>query len=194
MAKQVKIDGYQFDFEENVLDAYIFDDNEYNGVRNQMKSVDVIAEFPNEYLFIELKKYSDGGIEFRCPLWDDKKLLTDNCPLSTDNKRRVPATIKKITHDLRNKYFDTFVYLFAEDKLNKPVNYICVVEGCDSALTLRLNDILLQQIPKGIPTKTKWKSPIVKNIAVVNVDGWNKKFNRYGQCSLNKEPSENLRR
>lgn len=168
-----------------MLDTYIFDDNEYNGVRNRMKSVDVIAEFPNEYLFIELKNYQTGSIEFRCPLWDVKKLKKSICPLSTDDERRIPATIKRIAHDLRSKYFDTFIYLFAEDKLNKPVNYICVVEGCDSALTLRLNEILLQQIPKGIPEKTKWKRPIIKNIAVVNVDGWNKIFKRYGQCSLN---------
>lgn len=90
-------DGYRFDFEEDVLNAYIFDDNEHNGMRNLMKSVDVIAEFPNEYLFIGLKKYSEGGIEFRCPLSDVKKLKTGSCPLSKDDKQRDRAIIKKFT-------------------------------------------------------------------------------------------------
>lgn len=186
MAKQITADGYEFVFSDDVVDAFVFDTPKYRV--HSMKAVDIIAEFPNEYLFIELKKYDSifGGIEFRCPLWGDKKLITNNCPLAIDDHKSVQASVKRISHDLRRKYCDTFLYRYSEDKLTKDVNYICVVEGCESAQTLRLNDIMKQTIPTGIPSSTLWKRPIVKNIAVVNASMWNarSKLKRYGSCSL----------
>ena len=188
MAVQIIADGYVFDFAKDIWDAYIFDSQEYNKMQNAMKSVDIIAEFPDEYLFIELKKYipERGGMEFRCPLWGDKNLIRSKCPLGNDDDKRIRATIKRIVNDLRQKYCDTFLYFYAEDILNKPINYICVVEGFDAAQSLRLKDILSQKLPTGIPMQTNWVRPIVKNLAVVNVAGWNKSnnLNRYGQCSL----------
>lgn len=188
MARQISADGYVFDFKEDILDAILFDSPKYNGAKNMMKSVDIIAEFPNEYLFIELKKYdpSQGGMTLRCPLWDDKKFINEGCPLNSDERKRVQASIKKIAHDLRSKYCDSFLYYFAEGKLTKDVNYICVVEGCDSAQTLRLKEIMLQIMPKGIPPHTQWQRPIVKNVAVVNEALWNAtdELSRYGRCSL----------
>lgn len=105
MSKQVITDGYIFDFNNDALDAYVFDSAEYNGIRNIMRPVDIIAEFPEEYLYIELKKYRPeyGGMKFRCPLWDDK-LLIKSCPLVADDNKRVEATIKRIARDLRQKY------------------------------------------------------------------------------------------
>lgn len=188
MAVQVSTDGYVFDFTGDVIDAYVFDSPEHNGAKNVMKCVDIIAEFPNEYLFIELKKYRPdrGGIEFRCPIWDDKPLISTKCPLATNEVKRVKASVKRIAHDLRCKFCDTFMYRYAEDRLNKQVNYICMVEGCESAQTLRLNEILNQTMPKGMLARTQWIRPIVKNVAVVNVASWNSsnKLNRYGSCSL----------
>lgn len=188
MAKQVSADGYCFEFADDVVDAFLFDSPAHHGGLQQMKAVDIIAEFPDEYLFIELKKYdiARGGIEFRCPLWGDKALIARLCPLVTDETKRTQASIKRITHDLRQKFCDTFIALYAEDKLDKTVNYICVVEGCDSAQTSRLHEIMRSVMPKGIPANTKWVRPVVKNIAVVNVATWNAttQLNRYGTCSM----------
>lgn len=101
MAKQISSDGYAFVFSDDVIDAFVFDTPKYK--IPSMKAVDIIAEFPDEYL-----------------------------------------------------------------------------------LTLRLNDIMKQAIPTGIPNHTQWKRPIVKNIAVVNVSTWNasNELKRYGSCSL----------
>ncbi len=188
MAMQVETDGFVFDFNNKVQNAFVFDSAMHNGIRNMMKSVDVIAEFPDEYLFIELKNYLPlyGGMEFRCPLCDDKQLIKTKCPLSDDDGKRVKDTVKRIARDLRQKYFDTFLYCYAEDKMNKPVIFICVVEGCDTALVLRLKDIISGLIPKGIPEQTKWVKPILKNVFVVNVSAWNasSKLKCYGNCSL----------
>lgn len=113
-------------------------------------------------------------------------MLIKSCPLAADDNKRVEATIKRIARDLRQKYCDTFLYSYAEDKLNKPVNYICVVEGCDAAQALSLNEIMALRLPKGVPPQTKWVRPIVKNMVVVNVNGWNAsdKLKCYGRCSL----------
>ena len=187
MAKQVSADGYVFDFGEDLVDAFVFDSPEHHGGLKSMKAVDIIAEFPNEYLYIELKKYNParGGIEFRCPLWGDKSLIKKHCPLATDARKRDVANVKRIAHDLRQKYCDTFLFRYAEDKVSKAVNYICVIEGCDSAQTLRLQEIMEQAMPKGV-AKDSWQRPMVKNVAVVNVAMWNAvpQLNRYGRCSL----------
>ena len=188
MAKQISADGYVFDFGDDVVDAFVFDSEEYHRGVNAMKAVDIIAEFPNEYLFIELKKYdpAKGGIEFRCPIWDDKQLIKDHCPLSSNGNKRDKASVKRVASDLRRKYCDTFLFRYAEEKLSKEVNYICVVEGCDAAQTLRLQDIMKQTMPAGIPKDSRWTRPVVKNVAVVNVAMWNAvpQLNRYGRCGL----------
>lgn len=187
MAKQISTDGYVFDFDSTVVDAFVFDSPAYHGGLAGMKAVDIIAEFPNEYLFIELKKYdpSRGGIVFRCPIWDDKSLIANNCPLANDPRKGEKASIRRIVRDLRQKYCDTFLFRYAENKPRKDVNYICVVEGCDSAQTLRLDEILKQNLPRG-KAKPSWNCPIVKNIAVVNVSTWNTSsyLNKYGSCKV----------
>lgn len=71
-----------------------------------MKSVDVIDEFPEEFLFIELKKYRPmhGGMEFRCPLSDDKHQTKTRCPLYVDDDKRGNATVKRIARDELKHY------------------------------------------------------------------------------------------
>ena len=188
MAKQLSADGYLFDFAEDVVDAFLFDSPDHHGGLPAMKAVDIIAELPDEYLFSELKTYdaARGGIEFRCPLWKDKTLIAERCPLAVNEIKRVQANVKRIAHDLRQKYCDTFLFRYAEDKVNKNVSYICVVEGCDSAQLLRLQEIMKGAIPKGIQPQMKWIRPIVKNVAVVNVATWNAtaQLNQYGSCRL----------
>lgn len=187
MAMQISADGYKFDFADGVVDAFIYDNpNRADGVHG-MKSVDIIAEFPNEYLFVELKKYKleRGGIEFRCPIWDKKEIVA-RCPVATDVRKRDLASAKRIANDLRRKYCDTFLARFAQGKNDKDVNYLCVVEGCDGAIALRMRDLVTQSIPRGIPNHSGWVRRIVKNIAVVNVSLWNStpELSKYGTVSL----------
>ena len=55
MDKRMEKDGYVFDFSDDIVDIISFDEDKKN-LCDGMKSVDIIAEFPNEYLFLELKK------------------------------------------------------------------------------------------------------------------------------------------
>lgn len=72
---------------------------------------------------------------------------------------------------------------------DKPVNYICVVEGCDSALTSRLYDKVSMILPlkrKMVKENSEWNYFMLKNFAVVNINVWNNtpQLNCYAECSL----------
>lgn len=186
MDKRMEKDGYVFDFSDDIVDIISFDENE-KLLCDGMKSVDIIAEFPNEYLFLELKKYKDRNIDFKCPLWKEAKVVS-NCPLLKNEKISGLASINRIAKDLRQKYFDTFLYRHINGCNNKPINYICVVEGCDSALTDRLRDKVSMILPrrrKMANENNEWNSFVLKNFAVVNVANWNNSpyLNRYARCS-----------
>ena len=186
MARQITSDGYVFDFSNKVIDASKFDTQDRFKGGPSMKAVDIIAECSKEYLFIELKKYCPNrGFDFRCPLWDNRRLIGQKCPLATDESKKVQASLNRVTHELRQKYCDTFLYWYANNRLTKEVSYICVVEGLDPALTVRLQDRVSKVLPhhdKASPTL--WTGRIVKKIVVVNVKMWNKLLGQYGKCSL----------
>lgn len=187
MAKQIVTDGYVFDFSNKVVDAFEFDTPDRFKGGPSMKAVDIFAEFPQEILFIELKRYRPNhGIDFQCPLWDNKSLIWRKCPLATDESKKVQASLKRITHDLRQKYCDTFLYCYANNRLRKEISYICVVEGLDTALALRLQERLMNILPHNNPdSKTLWPGRIANKIAVVNATKWNTgPWRQYGKCSL----------
>ena len=177
--KEVVTDGYHFVFkEEGLEEAFIFDDKSIQALH--LNTVDIIAEYREEDVFIELKRF-DRQPSFKCPL--SKNANVNNCPVGEDDQ----ATINRIARDLRQKCLDTMVYRYAEGKELKDVIYVVVV-GLDSALATRLNDIVGSQMPLGIPKKASLKRPlkraIVKNTLVVSVKGWNQSFSeRYGRCS-----------
>ena len=58
---KVDADGYSFDFAD-ALDAFVFDEKDkskptFHG--QPMKAVDIIAEFQDLYIFVEIKQYDD---------------------------------------------------------------------------------------------------------------------------------------
>lgn len=173
MSKEIQKDGYSFVFCEDVIAVISFDDNEKQ-LCDGMKSVDIIAEFPEEYLFLELKRYNKGNVCFKCPIWKEAKIV-EKCPLNNDEKRRNQAIINRVAMDLRQKYFDTFLHRYANNCEYKPINYVCIVET-EPIIAQKLKEKVL------LPSKTK----ILKNFAIVTSDTWNNnpKLSKYAQCSL----------
>ena len=62
--KVVKTDGFEFRFTDAV-DAFVFDETgeakpTFHGV--PMKAVDIVAEFKNAYVYVELKDYDDPSV------------------------------------------------------------------------------------------------------------------------------------
>ncbi len=173
MSMKIEKDGYSFVFCDEVIDVISFDDDEKQ-LCDGMKSVDIIVEFSNEYLFLELKRYNKGNIDFKCPIWKETKIV-NTCPLNNDEKRRHLATIKRVATELRQKYFDTFLCRYEKGYEYKSINYICIVDT-EQIIAQKLQEKVL------LPKKTK----ILKNFAIVNPAGWNKnpKLSKYAQCSL----------
>lgn len=144
----------QFDFND-AISAIKFDEQDptiqtFHGLSHCMKAVDFVVEYEDHYLFIEIKDPSD--------------------PARYGTAQDKAALIKSLV----GKFRDTFLYRWAEEKLDKPVRYLCLVE-LDNAQTLYLMNQLKNQLPidKRPP---RWKQPLAQFCAVLNRATWNNTF------------------
>jgi len=144
----------QFDFVD-AIDAFKFDEQArtlatYHGLSHCMKAVDFVVEYNDHYLFVEIKDPQD--------------------PNRYGSEQDKSALIKNLT----TKFRDTFLYRWAEDKLDKPVRYQCLVE-LDNAQTLYLMNQLKNQLPTD-KQPTRWQRPLAHLCAVANRETWNITF------------------
>jgi hypothetical protein len=144
----------QFDFA-GAVDAFKFDEQDralatHHGLSHCMKAVDFVVEYADHYLFVEIKDPNDPN---RYGSDHDKSALINN---------------------LTTKFRDSFLYRWAENKLDKPVRYHCLVE-LDNAQTL----YLMRQLKNQLPTDkqpTRWQRPLAHLCAVANIATWNATF------------------
>jgi hypothetical protein len=144
----------QFDFA-GAIDAFKFDEQDrssvsFHGLSHCMKAVDFVVEYADYYLFVEIK---DPSIPARYGTPQDKNELIRN---------------------LTTKFRDTFLYRWAEQKVDKPVRYQCLVE-LDNAQTL----YLMEQLKRQLPTEkqpARWQVPLALSCAVSNQTTWNNTF------------------
>ena len=138
-----------------VKNAFRFDEEDrssqhFHGLSHCMKAVDFIAEYPDHYLFIEIKNPRDPS------------------------RYSIGRDIEDLINDLVVKFRDTFLYRWAEGKINKPVHYLCLIE-LDNAQTLHIMNKLKYKLPfEGQPSK--WQKKPASKCAVVNIAAWNKTF------------------
>ena len=137
------------------VDAFKFDDDDcnsphYHGLSHCMKAVDFIVEFPDYYLFVEIK---NPPSENRYTQLDDRNELVKSLVV---------------------KYRDSFLYRFAEKKVDKPVKYICLVETDNVTLNVLQND-LKRGLPERGPSK-RWKIPLLNMCTVINTEHWKENF------------------
>jgi hypothetical protein len=165
--KLENVDGFSFDFTD-ALTAFVFD--EKNGSKitfhgAPMKAVDIIVELQDAYLFIEIKNYDD-------PVDYDTRIFVDVNEL--DNKQEHFNFLK---NNLKYKYRDSCLYRYAEDKVDKPIHYLCLV-NFENALNLALQKALKRELPVGIVSK-RWKREIAVSCHVLNLGKWNKLFPKW---------------
>jgi hypothetical protein len=139
----------------NALAAFKFDEQDssldnFHGLSHCMKAVDFIVEYKDRYYFIEIKDPGMPGV------------------YAEEND------LAKLISDLTIKYRDTFMYRWAERKLDKPVYYLCFIE-LENALILNISRNLKRRLPIDKPS-THWKRPIVKECLVSNIAIWNQTF------------------
>ena len=163
---KLEADGFSFDFTD-ALDGFVFDEKDktqahYHGLSHAMKAVDIIVELENDYLFIEIK-------DFHAP--DDYDFQR---AINEDQHKERMKYFNHLREVLKGKYRDTWMYRWAENKLNKPVRYLCLLT-LDNALLTRMNKELRQQLPVA-KNGPRWTHDIASSAIVVNVDRWNKAF------------------
>ena len=165
--KEVEADGYKFSFEE-ALEAYVFDEKDptkptFHGA--PMKGVDVVAEFEEAYIYVEIKDYDDCG-EFN-PALDGTE----------EEKEQRKAHLNWLKNYLKYKYRDSYLYRHAEQKVDKPVHYICLI-NFENALNSKIRKVLRQELPVDKKPR-RWVQPIVSSCQVVNFDKWNENFPKW---------------
>lgn len=160
---ELTVDNYKFNFP-NAIDAFKFDETDnqsphYHGI-TKLKAVDLIAEFPNEYLFIEIKDYR--------------------------NQPDIVSQHLNGEHWLRNylsqKYKDSFLYRYAVDKVDKDIIYICLIEMESALLSTLRRQLVYEALPIGL--QPQWHHQILKSVIVVNENRWNTSHlqDKYGTC------------
>lgn len=166
----LECDGYIFSFAD-ALDAFKFDDQNptsphYHGV--PMKAVDMIVEFEKAYVFIEMKEFHD---------------TSDYYPSIAKNEEGEPHkdAFKWLTDYLKYKYRDSYLYRFAEDRVDKPVHYICLL-NFENNLCVKMKNVLQHELPVGKKSK-RWKHIIAESCQVMNMQTFSHSFPKW---SINK--------
>ncbi len=169
----VTVDNYRFDFP-NAVEAYKFDEKDsasphFHGV-DALKAVDVMVEFPDEYVFVEIKTYDDlDDFRKRAPRYDG-------------NTAR-----KYLITTLSRKYRETYLYRLCEGKMDKPVNYICLL-NLDDALKGFCRKELAKRIPVGKANNKRWHRMLLDKCRLFVLDeaAWNRNVNitRWGTCKF----------
>lgn len=165
--KVVETDGFEFQFED-ALEAFVFDETDsakpnFHGV--PMKAVDIVAEFAEAYVYVELKDYDDSSS------YDILGAVTE------DEKNARQGKFKWLRNYLKDKFRDSFLYRHAERKVDKPVHYVCLVTF-DNALNNRMQKSLRYELPVGRASR-RWVQELAKSCHVVNVEKWDENFPRW---------------
>ncbi|MDR3210466.1 MAG: hypothetical protein LBU79_00940 [Planctomycetota bacterium] len=161
--KIVEASGFEFQFTD-AMDAFIFDEKDHSKPTFHgapMKSVDIIAEFPAAYVYVELKNYADATI------YD---------PLDADTRAQQDK-FNWLKNYLKYKFRDSYLYRHAEHKVEKPVHYLCLLTF-DNALNSRIQKSLKQELPVGRVT-SRWAQALATSCQVVNLDKWNENFPKW---------------
>ncbi len=163
----VEVDGFQFNFTD-ALHAFVFDEKDsskptFHGVA--MKGVDIVAEFEEAYIFIELKDY------------DDPSIYDVLGGTSNEEQKLRQDSFKWLKNYLKYKFRDSYLYRHAEEKVEKPVHYVCLITF-DNALNTRMQKALKQELPVGKASR-RWVRSLATSCQVVNLDKWNKNFPKW---------------
>jgi hypothetical protein len=155
MSVEVECDGFKIEFKE-VVNAFIFDEkdkkktNTYHGMSHAMKAVDIIVELPDAHFFIEIKNFNEP------------------------EKYRESDKYQYLLKTLKYKYRDSWLYYRCEDKINKPIKYICLLE-LETPLLIKVTKDLKKQLPVS-RAGPRWQQEICNSCAVINLALWKERF------------------
>ena len=132
-------------------------DGDAHGLSHCMKAVDFVVEFAAFYLFVEVKD-------------------PDSTQATQQRRQRFVAQLTEpdFPRAMARKYRDSFIYRWAEQKLDKPVRYVVLVQ----LSTLQPPDFLAidERLKRELPVSKippSWSRPVVDGMAVLNMAKWN---------------------
>lgn len=168
--KQIVVDGMEFSLPDEVVEAYKFDETDkaaphYHGA-SMLKAVDVMIEYPGHYVFVEIKSY--------------------DAELKTEYEKAGSNAVAFLKQTLVRKFRDTYLYRHCEEKTDKDIYYICLLEHLDGALLGKMRKELQYLLPVERHNPARWKHGIAANVFVVNADTWNRNFAERGFGSVRK--------
>lgn len=141
-----------------------FDDKTRHGLSHCMKAVDFIVELSDRIYFIEFKDPDHP----RAKPEDRAAFIEELASGAIDN-------------DLKIKFRDSWLYQYAEGRLQKPVYYLVLIaaKSLSEAELLARMDALQRQLPVLGPDNKPWKKPFAAGCAVMNIETWNKTFPQF---------------
>ena len=164
---KIDADGFSFDFTD-ALDAFVFDETDkskatFHGA--PMKAVDIIAEFKDAYVFVEMKRF--GNVD----------AYDINSSSGEEELKPRQKHFNQLKECLKYKYRDSCLFRHAEQKVDKPIHYICII-NFDNGLNMHMQKILKKELPVGRANK-RWKYALAASCQVLNMEGWNRNFPKW---------------
>lgn len=136
-----------------------FDDEAVHGLSHCMKAVDFIVELEERILFVEFKDPDNPQANPRDRAKFVGKFLSG-----------------QLDADLKAKYRDSWLYEWAQGRIEKPVFYLVLIASAalSEAELLQRTDALQRQLPVRGPADQPWKQAFVAGCAVMNMAAWNR--------------------
>jgi len=161
------VDGFSFNFTD-ALDAFVFDEKDsskptFHG--QPMKAVDIVVELADAYLYLEIKDFHDPAA------YDITKSDAE------EEMKTKRDGFKWLKNYLKYKYRDSYLYRYAEKKVEKPIHYICLLTF-ENALNTVMQKALVKELPVGRASR-RWKQELVSSCQVVNLVKWNQHFPKW---------------
>jgi hypothetical protein len=138
-----------------------------HGLSHCLSAVDFVVEYPDYFLFVEVKDPDARRARDAARTAFATELLTD-----------------EFAQKMGRKYRDSALYRWAERRTNKPFRFVVVVQlkQLTAPHFLTLTDALRRAVPASGPRNGRWKRPIVESVAVMDVSTWNR-VGEYGSIT-----------
>ena len=163
-----------FDFTDAV-DAFVFDQmdsgkDNYHGI-SDMRRVDFVVELDEAILFVEVKDPDHPNAQ----------------------QEGIDKFLKKLEDgtlgdSFAKKLMDSFVYRWAEKKVNKPLYYLSLVT-LESELLHDLTDEVASKLPPQQKPVDRWQRAFLKNCQIFNIETWNENFPKWPVTRISSQAS-----
>jgi hypothetical protein len=154
----------EFDFTKSIH-CEKFDDPDRHGLLDRMSAVDFLVEEEDFLLLVEVKDAQHSEAREA-----DREAFAQRFRSSEMTK-----------HDLPRKYRDTFLYLYGQDRISKPIRYVVLLE-VDNVGKPELHnqmELLRRYLPANGPDGKPWPQPFVEDCVLVDLRTWRAFFPQF---------------